>query len=30
MPDRVLLKDFDSSYKTAVAMVAKIGRRADF
>ena len=29
MPDRVLLKDFDPSYKTAVAMVAKIVRRAD-
>ena len=28
MPDRVLLKDFDPSYKT-VAMVAKIVRRAD-
>ena len=29
MPDRVLLKDFDPSYKTAVAMIAKIVRRAD-
>jgi hypothetical protein len=29
MPDRVLLKDFDSSRKTAVAMIAKIVRRAE-